>query len=150
DCITLHQAASFRKARRGNWGRRFSGPRAGESGPGPVSFLVVLRLPRRRGRVELDQGLRFLVGQPQDQVVVRDVAGQRVVLVPGERLHLRRGRARQLAGFVGLALPEQTQRPIEGGNARHGGVVRSSLRNGEQVLLGGRVVAAAVLRHAQG
>src|SRR5947209_1273654 len=46
----------------------------------PASFLLVLRLRRllrllrllrlrRRGRVEPDQGLRFLVGHPEDQVI---------------------------------------------------------------------------------
>jgi len=76
------------------------------SGLGPASFLVVLRL-RRRGRVELDQALRFLVGQPQDQVIAVGIAGQRALLVGGQRLHLRHGRDRSLAGLVGLAQSEQ-------------------------------------------
>src|ERR1043165_7154594 len=73
-----------------------------DSGPPSVSaqasFLVVLHL--RQGRVKPDQGPRFLAGQPQHQVIVVGIALQRVVLVFGQRLHLRRRCERELAGLV--------------------------------------------------
>jgi hypothetical protein len=47
----------------------------------PLPFVIV----------EVDHGLRFLVGQPQDQVVVVGSAGQRVLFVLGKRLHLGGG-----------------------------------------------------------
>src|SRR5262249_12507197 len=81
----------------------------------------------RRGRVEPDQRLRLLVGQPQDQVVggkrePRVGLGQRVILVSGQRRHLG-GLGRQFAGLVGLVLPEQDHRPEERRWAGHVPVV---------------------------
>src|SRR5262245_56147563 len=48
---------------------------------GRPSFLVVIHL--RRGRIELDQGFRFLVGQPQNQVIVVSISVQWILIVLG-------------------------------------------------------------------
>jgi hypothetical protein len=55
--------------------------------PGTRSFRVGLR-PGGGGRVKLDHGLRFLVGQPHDQAVRADNIGQRILLVFRQGLHL--------------------------------------------------------------
>src|SRR5262249_6807014 len=120
-----------------------------ESNPGRASFLAVLPFGRR-GRIELDQRFRFLVGQPKDEVIVVDLAGRRVLLVVGPRPHLRCRHDRELASLDGLALPEQAHCPIESGNARGPGVFRVGPFAGKQGLVSRSVVAAAVFRHAEG
>ena len=60
-----------------------------ERGPEARSFPAGRRAGG--GRVETDHGLRFLVGQPEDQVVGGCAVEQRVLLVPGQRLHLGGG-----------------------------------------------------------
>src|SRR5262245_1496166 len=105
---------------------------------------------RRRGYLELHQGFRLLVGQPQDQVVPVGTVGQRILLVFRKGLHLRRGPDCDFTGLDGLALPIQAHRPVECCNARDEGILRASLGGGEQRLNGGGVVAAAVFGHAEG
>ena len=68
-----------------------------------AASVISCRAFRGRRRVELDHGLRFLVGQPHDQVVVGFVARKRIVRVLGQRLHLRRGRDRELVSLFLLA-----------------------------------------------
>src|SRR5262249_3637980 len=71
---------------------------------GRASFSV---LGRRRGGLQIQQRPRLLVGQPQNQVVVVPAAGQGVLVVLRQRLHLRGGLQRQPAGLLVLALLEQ-------------------------------------------
>lgn len=51
-----------------------------------------------RGRFEFDNGLRLLLGKPQDRLVPGvGIVGQRILLVSRKGLHLRRGRAGEFA-----------------------------------------------------
>src|SRR5262249_22435006 len=103
-----------------------------------------------RGRFKLDQGLRFLVGQPQDEVVSIGPAGQRVLVLSRKPPHFGDGLGRPLPSVGLLALPKRTHRPVERRRAGHVGMVFSETRRGEQRCISGRVMAAAVLGHAQG
>src|SRR5262249_11156692 len=124
--------ASSSCTRRSQAGRS-SGAAAGRRSP---------LLPRRG--VEADEGPRLLVRQPQDQVVVAGVVGQRALLVLRRRAHARGGLAGELLRLVLLALPEQAHGAVERRRAAGEPLRRAELqglrRLGEQ--------AAAVLGHA--
>ena len=77
-------------------------------------------------------------------------AGQWVLLVGRERVHLGGELDRELSGLVGFPLSEEAHRPVERRSARQKRIIRVGLRGGEQGLIGGGIIAAAVFGHAEG
>ena len=120
-----------------------------EAGKIPALWSFPIGCRRGGRRVELDQGLRFLVGQPEDHVVGGGTARQqRVLVVGGQRLHLCRGRERE-RGPVRASLGGTGSLPGRTPNAGDMGIALSTVHRRGKSGVGFREVSTAVFRHAE-